>query len=266
MLIFELVIYFLFGLAVGSFSNVCIYRLPLQQSIIQPRSHCPECQTPLPYYYNIPLLSYLYLQGRCGFCQKQISRGYFFVELLTALLYLYLGWQYGLTFNLLFFFILFPVLIMIFRIDYAHFIIPDVLVLILGMLGIAKLLTPDLDPLFTPLYSSALGALIAFIFLGGLIVFYQYVRKLEGMGLGDLKLFVVLGFLFGLQGVMFILILSSLSGAILGSFILWRNKKNFKTQLPFGPYIIAATFIYIFIGPQMIEQVETISMHYLMNF
>ena len=265
MLIFELVIYFLFGLAVGSFSNVCIYRMPLQQSIIQPRSHCPECKTSLPYYYNIPLFSYLYLQGRCGFCQKQISRSYFVVELLTALLYLYYGWQYGLTFNLLFFFILFPVLIMIFCIDYAHFIIPDVLILILGILGIAKLLTPDLDPLFAPLYSSALGALLAFIFIGGLIVFYLYVRKLEGMGLGDLKLFVVLGFLFGLQGIFFILILSSLSGAILGSIMLWRNKKNFKTQLPFGPYIIAATFIYIFIGPQMIEQVETMAMHYLNN-
>jgi len=77
---------------------------------------------------------------------------------------------------------------------------------------------------------------------------------------------VVLGFLFGLQGIFFILILSSLSGAILGSIMLWRNKKNFKTQLPFGPYIIAATFIYIFIGPQMIEQVEAMAMHYLMNY
>jgi leader peptidase (prepilin peptidase)/N-methyltransferase len=265
MLVFELFIYFLFGLAVGSFSNVCIYRMPLQQSIIQPRSHCPECKTPLPYYFNIPLFSYLYLQGRCGFCQKQISREYFIVELLTALLYLYYGWQYGLTFNLLFFFILFPVLIMIFCIDYTHFIIPDVLVLILGILGIAKLLAPDLDPLFVPLYSSALGALLAFIFIGGLIVFYLYVRKLEGMGLGDLKLFVVLGFLFGLHGIFFILILSSLSGAVLGSIMLWRNKKNFKTQLPFGPYIIAATFIYIFIGPQMIEQVEAMAMHYVFN-
>ena len=266
MLVLELVIYFLFGLAVGSFSNVCIYRLPLKQSIIQPRSHCPECKTPIPYYYNIPLLSYLSLQGRCCFCQKQISRGYFIVELLTALLYLYFGWQYGLTFNLLFFFILTSILIMIFCIDYAHFIIPDVLVIILGILGIVKLLTPDLDPLFSPLYSSALGALIAFIFLGGLITFYLYVRKLEGMGFGDLKLFVVLGFLFGLHGILFILIFSSLSGSVLGSIILWRNKKDFKTQLPFGPYIIAATFIYILIGPQMIAQIEKIAMHYLKIF
>ena len=155
---------------------------------------------------------------------------------------------------------------MIFCIDYAHFIIPDVLVIILGILGIVKLLTPDLDPLFSPLYSSALGALIAFIFLGGLITFYLYVRKLEGMGLGDLKLFVVLGFLFGLHGILFILIFSSLSGSILGSIILWRNKKNYKTQLPFGPYIIAATFIYILIGPQMIAQIEKIAVHYLKIF
>ena len=265
MLVLELVIYFLFGLAVGSFSNVCIYRLPLKQSIIQPRSHCPECKTPIPYYYNIPLLSYLSLQGRCCFCQKQISRGYFIVELLTALLYLYFGWQYGLTLNLLFFFILTPILIMIFCIDYAHFIIPDVLVLIVGILGIVKLLTPDLDPLFSPLYSSVLGALIAFIFLGGLIIFYLYVRKLEGMGFGDLKLFVVLGFLFGLYGILFILIFSSLSGAILGSVMLWRHKKNFTTQIPFGPYIIVATFIYMLVGPQVIAKTEKMAMSFLYN-
>ena len=169
MTIFELTLYFLFGLAVGSFSNVCIYRLPLKQSIILPRSHCPECKTPLPYYYNIPLLSYLYLQ------------------------------------------------------------------------------------------------LLVFIFIGGLIVFYHYVRKIEAMGLGDLKLFITLGFLFGLHGILFILILSSLSGAVLGSITLWRNKKNFTTQIPFGPYIIVATFIYILVGPQVIAKTEKIAMYYLYN-
>tara|TARA_B100000809_G_scaffold80011_1_gene78226 strand:+ start:471 stop:1271 length:801 start_codon:yes stop_codon:yes gene_type:complete len=265
MLVLELVIYFLFGLAVGSFSNVCIYRFPLQQSIIQPRSHCPDCQTPLPYYYNIPLLSYLYLQGRCGFCQKSIRRRYFIVELLTAIFYLYCGWQYGLSFNLLLFFILIPTFIIIFSIDYEHFIIPDLLILIIAILALVKLWIPNLDPLFSPLYSSALGALVAFIFIGGLIVFYHYVRKIEGMGLGDLKLFTALGFLFGLNGVLFILIVSALAGSALGSLILWRNKKNFKTQLPFGPYIIAATIIYILVGPYLIERAEKIIVYYLYN-
>ena len=238
MTIFELTLYFLFGLAVGSFSNVCIYRLPLKQSIILPRSHCPECKTPLPYYYNIPLLSYLYLQGRCRFCQKPIHQGYFVVELLTALLYLYYGWQYGYSFNLLYFFLLIPTFIIIFCIDYKNFVIPDLLVLIIGILGLIKFLIPNLDPLFTPLYFSVLGAFLALIFIGGLIVFYHYVRKKEAMGLGDLKLFITLGFLFGLHGILFILILSSLSGAVLGSITLWRNKKNFTTQYHLDPILL----------------------------
>ena len=265
MTIFELTLYFLFGLAVGSFSNVCIYRLPLKQSIILPRSHCPECKTPLPYYYNIPLLSYLYLQGRCSFCQKPIHQGYLIVELLTALLYLYYGWQYGYSFNLLYFFLLIPTFIIIFCIDYKNFVIPDLLVLIIGILGLIKFLIPNLDPLFTSLYFSVLGAFLALIFIGGLIVFYHYVRKKEAMGLGDLKLFITLGFLFGLHGILFILILSSLSGAVLGSITLWRNKKNFTTQIPFGPYIIVATFIYILVGPQVIAKTEKIAMYYLYN-
>ena len=154
MLLFELTLYFLFGLAVGSFSNVCIYRIPLKQSIILPRSHCPDCKTPLPYYYNIPLLSYLYLQGRCNYCQKPIPQGYFIVELLTAFLYLYYGWQYGYSFNLLYFFLLIPTFIIIFCIDYKNSVIPDLVVLIIGILGLIKFWIPDLDPLFTPLYSS----------------------------------------------------------------------------------------------------------------
>jgi leader peptidase (prepilin peptidase)/N-methyltransferase len=258
MIAFELTLYFLFGLAVGSFSNVCIYRLPLKQSIILPRSHCPECKTPLPYYFNIPLLSYTYLQGRCSFCQKPIHRDYFIVELLTAFLYLYYGWQYGFGFNLLYFFLLIPIFIIIFCIDYKNSIIPDLLVLIIGILGLVKFWIPNLDPLFTPLYSSAFGALLALIFIGGLIVFYHYVRKIEAMGLGDLKLFITLGFLFGLHGILFILILSSLSGATLGSIMLWRNKKNFTTQIPFGPYIIVATFIYMLVGPQVIVLIGTL--------
>ena len=95
MQIFELSIYILLGLAVGSFSNVCIYRIPIQQSIVLPKSHCTNCKTPIPFYYNIPLLSYLYLKGQCAFCQNKITTRYFIVELLIALLFLFFGWDLG---------------------------------------------------------------------------------------------------------------------------------------------------------------------------
>tara|TARA_B100001250_G_scaffold66907_1_gene53439 strand:- start:833 stop:1627 length:795 start_codon:yes stop_codon:yes gene_type:complete len=256
MLFFELVLYALLGLAVGSFTNVCIHRLPLQQSVVLPKSHCPNCKTPLPYYYNIPLFSYIYLQGKCAFCKKQIHQRYIIVELLNTLLFLYFGWTYGLSINLFYFFLLIPTFVIIFYIDLKHLIIPDSLVLIIGLLALGKLFIPNLDPMFTSLYPSTLGALLAFIFIGGLIIFYQYVRKIEGMGLGDLKLFIVLGFLFGIHGILFILILSALSGAIIGSCLLIRRGKNFKTQLPFGPYIICASILYILIGPQLIKKTE----------
>ena len=263
MLIYELTIYFLLGLAVGSFSNVCIYRLPLEKSIIFPKSHCVNCKIPLPYCHNIPLFSYLYLQGKCAFCKEKIDNRYFIVEFFTALLFLYFGWKYGWSMNLIYYFILVPIFIIIFYIDLKHLIIPDSLVLLIGFLALGKLFLPNLDPIFTNLYSSALGSLIAFILIGGLIVFYLYVRKIEGMGLGDLKIFVVLGFLFGIQGVIFILIISSLIGIIIGSIILIRTKKNFQTQIPFGPYIIIATFLYIFLGSQFINKAEYILINYL---
>ena len=265
MQIFELSIYILLGLAVGSFSNVCIYRIPIQQSIVLPKSHCTNCKTPIPFYYNIPLLSYLYLKGQCAFCQNKITTRYFIVELLIALLFLFFGWKYGLSINLIYFFILIPIFIMIFFIDLKHLIIPDSLVLLIGCLALGKLLLPNLDSIFTTLYSSALGALIALLFIGGLIIFYQYVRKIEGMGLGDLKLFIVLGFLFGLKGIMFILIISSLSGAVMGSIILIRKNKNFQSELPFGPYIIIATFLYIVLGSEIIKYAENILNNYFLS-
>ena len=264
MQIFELTIYFLIGLAVGSFSNVCIYRLPIEKSIILPKSHCTNCKTPIPFYYNIPLVSYLSLKGQCAFCQNKITIQYFIVELLTALLFLFFGWKYGLSINLVYLFILIPVFIIIFFIDLKYLIIPDSLVLLIGILALGKLLLPNLDGIFTPLYTSALGAVVAFLFIGGLIIFYQYVRKIEGMGLGDLKLFVVLGFLFGLKGIMFVLIISSLSGAIIGSIILINSKKNFQSQIPFGPYIILATFLYIILGSTIIMYIENALTNYFL--
>ena len=265
MQIFELTVYFLLGLAVGSFSNVCIYRLPIQQSIILPKSHCPNCKTPIPFYYNIPLFSYLYLKGLCDFCQNRIAIRYFIVELLTALLFLFFGWKYGLSINLVYFFVLVPIFLIIFFIDLKHLIIPDSLVLLIGILALGKLLLPNLDGIFTSLYPSAFGAIVAFLFIGGLIVFYQYVRKIEGMGLGDLKLFVVLGFLFGIKGIMFVLIISSLSGAIIGSIILINSKKNFQSQIPFGPYIILATFLYIIFGSKIIIYIERALANYFLS-
>ena len=265
MQIFELTVYFLLGLAVGSFSNVCIYRLPIQQSIILPKSHCPSCKTPIPFYYNIPLVSYLYLRGKCAFCQNKITIRYFIVELLTALFFLFFGWKYGLSISLVYFFILIPVFVIIFFIDLKHLIIPDSLVLLIGVLALGKLFLPNLDSIFTSLYSSALGALVAFTLIGGLIIFYQYVRKIEGMGLGDLKLFVVLGFLFGIKGIMFVLIISSLSGAIIGSIILINSKKNFQSQIPFGPYIILATFLYIIFGSKIIIYIERALANYFLS-
>ena len=255
--IYELTIFFLIGISIGSFLNVCIYRIPLKQSVVLPSSHCPNCKKSIPAYFNIPIISFIYLRGRCKFCKQAISIIYVIVEIFTGLFFLYFGYIYGISFDLLLIYFLIPIFIIIFFIDIKHLIIPDILILLLFLICFLKVFISENTVIFPNFHNSIIGSLIAIFLIGGLIAFYYYVRKIEAMGLGDLKLFTTLGFIFGVKGILFIIIFSSIFGSILGSIILLKYKKNLKTELPFGPYIIVASFIYLIFAKDINEIIYT---------
>jgi leader peptidase (prepilin peptidase)/N-methyltransferase len=232
------------GAAVGSFLNVCISRLPEGQSIISPASRCPKCLHPIRFYDNIPLISYLLLLGRCRDCRERISPRYPLIEFLTGMIALLLFWKFGLTLKYLFSFIFTCSLIVITFIDIDHQIIPDVMTLP----GIPIFFLVAVFFMDLPVSEAALGILIG----GGclyLVAFsYELITKREGMGGGDIKLLAMLGAFLGWKSLLFILLVSSLLGAVVGITVMVAGGKDMKYAVPFGPFLSVAAITYIFFG------------------
>ncbi len=233
------------GLCIGSFLNVCIYRLPHSKSIIRPRSSCPECNTLIKFYDNIPVLSYLWLKGRCRYCKVRISLRYPLIELITGLCAFSTYMKFGLTFEGVIYFIFIASLITISFIDIDHQIIPDVI----SLPGIiicffASFALPTIR--FT---DSLLGILIGG---GSLLVIawaYETIRKRPGMGGGDIKLLAMIGALIGWQGVFFTIYIASAVGTVAGiGTMLYSKKKDFKLAIPFGPFLSMGAITHIFWG------------------
>lgn len=230
---------FIAGSMIGSFLNVVIHRIPLGQSIVFPRSKCPSCDKLIKWYQNFPLLSYIFLRGKCEKCGAKISIRYPLVELMTGLLALWLFQSPDLVIN----FFLFNVgctLICIFFIDLDHKIIPDKLNLYLLLLFMMYAL------IYLPPYHWIAGGVIGFFGpLGVTWVFYK-LRNQVGLGGGDIKLFGVLGVYLGPMGIMSNIFMSSFLGATVGLILIAMKKYNPKNTLAFGPYIVIISFIQIF--------------------
>jgi Type II secretory pathway, prepilin signal peptidase PulO and related peptidases len=235
---------FIFGAVVGSFLNVCIFRLPAQESIIKPLSHCPHCHHPIRFFDNIPLVSFIILKGKCRDCGTKISWRYPLVELITAVLSLLLFLQFGLTLRFLIFFIFTAVLIVITFIDLDHQIIPDVLTLpgipVFFLLAVFVVKVPWLEALIGLLVGGGVLFAIAFV--------YELISKREGMGGGDIKLLAMIGGFLGWKSLVFILLFSSFSGAIVGITAMIIKKQDMKYAVPFGPFLSAAAVAYLFWG------------------
>ena len=240
---------FAVGAAVGSFLNVCIVRLPKGKSLVKPGSHCPTCQSPIRFYDNIPLLSYLVLRGKCRRCKTPISLRYFLVEGLSGLNGLALFRTFGLGLELPVYFVFFSALLVVIFIDLDTWTIPDVITLPGIVAGVAaSFLLPHLN-----LWQSLLGLLV-----GGGVLFlvamgYQLVRKREGMGGGDIKLLATIGAFLGLPGVIFTLFASSLAGSLAGVLLMFKDKSGGGTRIPFGPFLALAAMSYVFWGPTLIS-------------
>ena len=237
------------GATVGSFINVCIVRLPQGASIIKPGSHCPQCQSPIRFYDNIPLLSYLILLGKCRQCKAQISPRYFVVEGLSALMALALYRTFGLSLEFAIYFVFFSALMVIIFVDLNTWTIPDIITLPGIVLGVAaSFLLPRITWL-----QSLLGLLV-----GGGVLFvvasgYQLLRKREGMGGGDIKLLAMIGAFLGIPGVIFTLFASSLAGSLAGVLLMFREKSGGGTRIPFGPFLALAAMSYVFWGQTVIN-------------
>lgn len=240
---------FIFGLCIGSFLNVCIYRLPVSKSISHPRSSCTSCNELIPFYDNIPVLSYILLRGRCRFCREPISLRYPIIELLTGLFALITFLKYGLTLEGLIYFIYICALLVITFIDIDHQIIPDVITLsgipifFLGSFGLSQI--NYLDSLIGILAGGGSLFLVAWT--------YSLITKKEGMGGGDIKLLAMIGAVIGWKGILFTIFVASAVGTVSGLLVMLKLRKGMKLKIPFGPFLAIGGIAYIFFGPQLIR-------------
>ena len=230
----------------GSFANVCIYRLPLDKGVVSGRSYCPKCKKQITWKDNIPIISYFLLNGKCRKCKKPISSQYALVELLSILFFTVIYFLYGITLTTLLLMILSLSFIIIFFIDLKHFIIPNEITFSMMALGFLKSFDPNLNLLFPNYINSLIGGLLGYGIIWSIIYFYKQVRKKEGMGLGDAKLFGVIGFWFGWLAIPFVIFISSVIALLSVVPSLLKNSRTMSSQIPFGPYIILGTLIYLF--------------------
>jgi leader peptidase (prepilin peptidase)/N-methyltransferase len=236
--------FFLFGLAAGSFFNVCIHRLPGGKSIVFPPSHCPQCGKRLAARDLVPLFSYLLLRGRCRYCGGGISLRYPVVELITGLVYVSLYSFFGWHLLLLKYLFLASVLIIVTFIDLEHYIIPNKVVLAAFAGGVLiNLLARDLTPV-----SAGLGIVAAAGFL-----FLPAVISRGGMGGGDIKLAAVIGLFLGWPLGLVAVFLGCCAAGLVGVALLMAKKKGRKDPIPFGPFLALGAFVTVLWGQAVIQ-------------
>jgi leader peptidase (prepilin peptidase)/N-methyltransferase len=240
---------FILGAVVGSFLNVCICRLPVDESVVSPPSHCPHCQYQIRWFDNIPLVSYVLLGGKCRGCQAKISLQYPLVELLNALLSLALFMRFGptLAFGVLFLFC--SALVVITFIDIEHQIIPD-------EISLPGIVIGFIFSFFLKGHGW-LNSLLGILLGGGSLLLvaycYQWLTGKEGMGGGDIKLLAMMGAFLGWKSIPFIIFASSLVGSVVGISLMLIQKKDSKLAIPFGPYLAFGALLFIFFGHRLIS-------------
>ncbi|MBU4228253.1 prepilin peptidase [bacterium] len=243
------VLIFILGLIVGSFSNVCIYRIPRNESIIYPASHCPKCRSTILPKDNVPLLSFILLKGRCRNCKSKISIQYPMVELLSGLIYLIIYLIYGLSIQSLIYIILSSALIIIAFIDLNQQIVPDVISLpgiVVGL--ILSFFVPYISFVDVALGVLVGGGIILVIGLAGSVIF-----KKEAMGGGDVKLAAMIGAFLGWRYIIISLFLGFFLGALAGIFLILSKIKSREDMVPFGPFIVLGSFITLLWGEKIIS-------------
>lgn len=272
---FYLCTIFILGLLVGSFLNVVILRLPVMMqrdwkqqccelleldnsnlnkdnaniNLVSPRSHCPKCKHQISAIENIPVISYLFLKGKCSNCENKISLRYPLIEMVSGISVVIVAYYFGVSTQALFALFLTWSLIALSMIDFDHQLLPDDITLPLLWLGIII----NIFGLFTDIESSILGAIFGYGTLWSVYIIFKLVTGKEGMGHGDFKLLAVLGAWFGWQLLPLIIILSSLVGAVIGISLMVFKSHNRNTAIPFGPYLAIAGWVSMLWGPYIMS-------------
>ncbi len=236
--------FFILGLVMGSFFNVVGLRVPKKQSVVHPGSHCASCKRTLEPIDLIPVLSYILTNGRCRHCQNRIRRIYPITELTTGLLFAYSYYQFGWSSMLFGSLILVSLLMITFVSDLSYMLIPDKVLLFFTPLIIFYRLWLPTDPWV----DAWLGSILGFL----LLLFIAIISK-GGMGGGDIKLFALLGMMFGVKGILLVLFLASLSGSVIGIALFLMKKVKRKQHVPFGPFIALASIITLFWGEPILR-------------
>ena len=245
---------FILGCIWGSFSNVCIYRLPQNISVSKGRSYCLSCQKQIRWYDNIPLISYIILMAKCRDCSAKIDFKYFLVELISGLNFLIIFYFFGISIESLLLIILSIFFLIIYFIDLKHFIIPNELTYPLIVLGFGKTFLTNQNYFIFPDYlNSIIGGVAGYTIIWLIIFLYKKLKNIEGMGLGDAKLLAAMGFWFGWICLPFILFFSSLIALITNVPSLLNKTKDLQTKIPFGPYIILGCIIYLLLFEKIIK-------------
>jgi leader peptidase (prepilin peptidase) / N-methyltransferase len=247
---------FAIGGVVGSFLNVVIVRLPLGESLVHPRSHCPHCGHPIRGHDNVPLVSYVVLRGHCRDCGASISARYPLVELITACLSLALFHRFGLGPEYAVFFIFCCSMIVVFWIDVDYMIIPDAISIngmVIGLLAAVMGWLPEMG------WKSSLAGLV----LGGAVLYlpaalYEKVRGVEGLGGGDIKLLAMMGAFLGPYGVIFVLFFGSLVGTLFALLGMVFKAVGSSSPIPFGPFLTTAAVTYLFVGETVVERFQAL--------
>ena len=239
----------LFGALVGSFLNVCIYRLPLRESIVWPGSHCPACSKPIVWYDNIPIVSYLVLAGRCRSCKNHISCQYPIVEALNAAGYVGLFWFFGPNWATAAYSLLYSALLVVAGTDLSHKIIPNVITfpgILLGLLSAATILPLGL-----------VNGVIGLVVGGGILWFLAwaspYLFGKEGMGGGDIKLLAMIGAFLGWKPAVLTIMVGSLLGSIVGVSLIGAHVIKREDYIPFGPFLVCGAIVALFFGDTIVD-------------
>lgn len=245
---------FVVGACIGSFLNVCIYRIPLDVSIVHPNSHCSSCGTPIPWFNNIPIFSWFALKGRAACCSVRIDRRYWMVELLTGVVFLAIFWVYhtqGLG-VVLAYCLMVCGLIISSAIDIDHFIIPDRFTLggcVAGM--ICSTLVPSLHgetTAFAGFTESLRGAFVGGVVLWLVAIIGSKVFRKEAMGMGDVKFIAAMGAFLGAGSIVWIIPISAFIGSIFGIGMIFSKGGSWGTRMPYGPFLAIAAFFWLFGG------------------
>ncbi|MBI5025631.1 MAG: prepilin peptidase [Nitrospirae bacterium] len=258
-MIVDYILIFIIGAIIGSFLNVCIYRIPRGLSIIRPSSHCPSCGKPIRFYDNIPIISYLILRGKCRACKAKIPFKYPLVELLNASGYVATLWKFN-PFTSMFFswpsllvyscFV--SSLIIIIFVDLEHQIIPDRITLPGIPLALLFGSTILPDPFLRFAFLGFKSSLIGFLLGGGLFYLVALLSR-GGMGGGDIKMMAMVGGLLGWKGALSTTFFGSLTGAIVGIFLMIFKGKGRKSKIPFGPFLAFGAILSLFFGQEILD-------------